>query len=80
MACGTLVATDGPDGTCVVERDGLFGRRSMRLPTCAADIDNWIRSGSYVQDAFPGLSAKEREFLLTGITPADWEELPEEDE
>lgn len=28
-----------------------------------------------IQDAFPHLSADEREFLLTGIHPNEWDEL-----
>ena len=37
-----------------------------------------------VQDAFPGLSPDDREFILTGITPEEWEAevgntIPDED-
>jgi hypothetical protein len=31
-------------------------------------------NGALVQDAFPHLSPEEREFLMTGITPEEWEE------
>lgn len=31
-----------------------------------------------IQDAFPHLSADEREFLLTGITSKEWDELYKE--
>lgn len=30
--------------------------------------------GKMVQDAFPQLSADEQEFILTGITAAEWNE------
>ena len=30
--------------------------------------------GELVQNAMPQLSAEEREFLMTGITPAEWNE------
>lgn len=33
------------------------------------------QKGTMIQDAFPTLSADEREFLLTGITPEEWDEL-----
>ena len=33
-----------------------------------------------IQNAFPHLSADEREFLLTGITPEEWDELYKEAE
>ena len=34
----------------------------------------WQMEGKYVQDAFNNLNADEREFLMTGITPAEWKE------
>jgi hypothetical protein len=32
------------------------------------------RKGALIQDAFPMLSAEDREFLLSGITPEEWNE------
>jgi hypothetical protein len=37
--------------------------------------DNWKFGGMCIQDAMPQLSAEEREFLMTGITPAEWNEM-----
>jgi len=39
-----------------------------------AGIDRW-KAGGYIQDIFPHLPAGEREFLMTGITPAEWDEI-----
>lgn len=36
-----------------------------------ADILKW-RSGAYIQDAMPHVSAEDREFLISGITPTHW--------
>lgn len=36
---------------------------------------NRRESGEYVQTIFPNLSAPEREFILTGITPTEWNEM-----
>jgi hypothetical protein len=33
------------------------------------------QEGRLIQDAFPTLSADEREFLKTGITPDEWEAI-----
>ncbi len=33
------------------------------------------RDGALIQNAFPTLSADEREFLLTGCTPEEWVEI-----
>lgn len=41
-------------------------------------IDSWWlynREGYYIQDAFPYLTEDEREFILTGITADEWDEL-----
>jgi hypothetical protein len=32
-------------------------------------------NGALVQDAFPNLNADDREFLMTGITPDEWDSL-----
>lgn len=43
--------------------------------------DKW-QSGLYIQDAFPEMSADEREMLLTGTHPECWAKMfpPEEEE
>lgn len=33
------------------------------------------QGGVYIQDAFPTLDADEREFIKTGITPVEWDNL-----
>lgn len=50
---------------------------SGKAHTMEIDITNeqlaaWQSSGQMIQRAFPNLSAEEREFLLTGITPEEW--------
>jgi len=55
---------------------------SMDLPITQAQLDAYA-GGELVQRAFPNLSAPEREFLLTGITPDEWTStfgVEEEDE
>lgn len=37
-------------------------------------IDKWC-SGELIQNAFPTLSADDREFIKTGITPEEWDDL-----
>lgn len=33
----------------------------------------WERKEYMIQEAFPMLSADQREFIMTGITPAEWD-------
>ena len=47
---------------------------SMEIAVTQAQLDAW-ESGTLIQDAMPNLSADEREFIKTGITPEEWEEL-----
>jgi len=57
--------------------------RKRDLPITQEQLDAWLR-GALIQDAFPQLSASAREFILTGMTDEEWDELfgdePEDDE
>lgn len=39
----------------------------------------WCELGWLIQDAFPDLTADEREFIMNGITPDEWNILFEKD-
>ncbi len=54
---------------------------TMDLPVTDKQLAAW-HSGTFAQDAFPDLNADEREFIMTGITPEEWNEMfpPEEEE
>ena len=52
---------------------------TMDLPITEDMISDWIKSDALIQHAFPNLSADEREFLLTGATPAELSELFDEE-
>ena len=38
-------------------------------------FDNRLNTGEYVQTIFAHLPKEEREFILTGITPAEWNDM-----
>jgi hypothetical protein len=40
----------------------------------------WQMDGKHIQEAFPMLPAEHREFLLSGITPEEWNEIFAEEE
>ena len=46
---------------------------TLELPITFEQMANW-RSGMLVQEAFPQLTADQREFMMTGIAPAEWED------
>jgi len=43
----------------------------MVLPITSTQLDRWT-NGDLIQNVFPDLSADQREFLKTGITPEEW--------
>lgn len=45
----------------------------LEIDVTEAQLEDW-RKGTLIQNAMPHLSAGEREFLMTGITPKEWEE------
>lgn len=55
-------------------------KRTLDLPVTQEQIDAW-EAGALIQNAMPSLSPDDREFLKTGITPDEWNEMfPKEDE
>ena len=47
--------------------------RSMELDVTEQEFINW-RNGELVQNAFPNLTASEREFIISGMTDEEWDE------
>jgi hypothetical protein len=68
------------DNACVVglERymDGkeLHMEMPMRASRFRLCLTKWQR-GAMIQNAFADLNADQREFLMTGITPAEWADM-----
>ena len=53
----------------------ISGKTSTRsLPITQEQYDIW-KKGALIQDAMPNLSAKDREFLITGMTNDEQEEM-----
>tara|TARA_Y100000034_G_C6571462_1_gene247693 strand:+ start:311 stop:505 length:195 start_codon:yes stop_codon:yes gene_type:complete len=47
---------------------------TREIPVTQAELDDWA-SGTLIQNAMPSLSADDREFLMTGATPEEWDEM-----
>ena len=64
----------------IIRKSMLSGNvSSMDIPVTEGQLAEW-QAGALIQNAMPNLSADEREFILTGITPAEWDlEYAEED-
>tara|TARA_R110002126_G_scaffold103209_1_gene236131 strand:+ start:106 stop:300 length:195 start_codon:yes stop_codon:yes gene_type:complete len=60
----------------LVNKKSLFSGKlhEMEIDVTNKEIALWME-GSLIQDVMPNLTANEREFLMTGITPAEWDEV-----
>ena len=45
----------------------------MEIDVTQEQLRSWRQDGILIQDAMPNLSADEREFIKTGITPEEWD-------
>ena len=45
--------------------------RTQDIPVKQEELNSWV-NGSLIQVAMPQLSVDEREFIMTGITPDEW--------
>ena len=48
--------------------------RTFDLDVTAEELTRWI-DGELIQNAMPRLDADEREFIKTGVTAEEWEEM-----
>lgn len=51
----------------------------LDLPITDRQLATW-KAGAYVQDAFPQLSADEREFLISGLLPGEYDAIYTEED
>ena len=60
----------------VHKKSMLSGKvNSMVLPTTQGKIEYWVESGKLIQDVMPDLDDDQREFLMSGITPEEWDNM-----
>ena len=53
---------------------------TMDLPVTQDQLDRWEAGEGYIQDVFPHLSIDQREFLISGTTPEEWDAYAPEDD
>lgn len=64
----------------IIKRSPVTGQLNARdIDVTIEQLIAW-QGGVLIQDAMPHLSADDREFILTGMTPEDWEEVFGDDE
>lgn len=71
---GDQVVYHGDGTATVTKRSGITGQtHSMTMKFTQEQYESWAINGKLIQNALPHLNSEEREFLMTGITPAEWE-------
>jgi hypothetical protein len=67
----------------ITRRSPFTGKiNHMEIPLSHSEFEKRVtlwQTGMLIQNAFPMLSADQREFIKTGITPQEWEEMFGED-
>lgn len=65
----------------LITRTSIFSgiTRSMELPISEEEWNAYM-NGALIQIAFPHLDEDEREFILTGAIPEEWDEFMSDDE
>ena len=65
----------------IVRKRNIFtGKvRELDLDVTQEQIHRWT-DGELIQNVMPQLSADEREFLVSGFLPSEWDELMSEEE
>ena len=48
--------------------------RTIDVPITKEQLDRW-KNGELIQVAMPNLTAEQREFIITGTSPKEWESL-----
>ena len=65
----------------ISRKSQLTGKtRIWDIDVTDAQMGLWMSGGRLIQDAMPHLTDDEREFIMTGITPDEWDEAFGEDE
>lgn len=52
---------------------------TLELPISQEQLDQW-KSGTPIQNAIPNLTPDQREFLISGFLPGEYDKLFEEDD
>jgi hypothetical protein len=60
----------------LIKRKSSFTGKTheLDLPVTEDQIKSW-QEGVLAQHAFPNLSPAQREFIMTGVTAAEWDEV-----
>ena len=60
----------------ITKTSPLTGKQNTReIAITEEQLQKWQNREGLIQDIMPNVSAEDREFLISGSTPEDWEEM-----
>jgi hypothetical protein len=59
----------------IITKRTPFGVNTMDIPITDSQLDEIVNSDKHIQYICPELPACEREFLISGTTPKEWEKM-----
>ena len=64
----------------LVTRKSLWSgiTRTVDLPITEQQLNDWENNGALAQVAFSNLTEAQREFIISGMTEEEWEEMSED--
>jgi hypothetical protein len=83
---GELCLKAEKEGTLVQRKTPLTGNEWVEIlfPIPFAEmtplVDKWLQTNAVIQDVFPMLNADQREFLMTGLSGAAFDDAMGDDE
>lgn len=72
--CEVVADCNSSPGQLIVRGPCIYCRAPQEIRLQADDLQKFL-AGGFAQDCFPYLTASEREFLLSGICGACWDDI-----
>ena len=54
--------------------------KEVKLPITQAQVNDWHKKGTLIQNEFPKLSSSQREMLISKMCPECWDKVFKEEE
>lgn len=68
----------GDENMRIIRRSLVSGETNvMDLPVTKMQLQEW-KDGGLIQNVFPDLTPDQREFIQTGITPNEWQQVEQD--
>lgn len=66
----------------LIQRTSIYSGKvnEMEIPITFDELCEWAKSGDIIQIKLPNLTMSQREFLLSGMTDEEWDEIVPDDE